>query len=306
MTHALVRVYATVRDHLDAYAVAEHLVPDLMGTPAGSPNWRPRPSPSADLPRGEMAGGPPPLRPCRPPRGGHRKHRQLRCRDVHGPGRPGQRGQPGPRLRRGARHRGRPPVVVRPRGGGRLRGGGGGGVRTRGDSDSVVAACLALAKDGTRSAIEAVCEVAARHTDFESALVPLREAVAPYDTVGPDYRSPPSAPAALPASTPSRNSPRPGHVGGRGRRLPARGPRLGQLRPRLRLHRHHVRRPRRALGSEVPHDWAKTVAESSRLDLNAPARTLTEVTGEIFERDARRHRAHASAYAALTGTPCSD
>lgn len=37
--------------------------------------------------------------------------------------------------------------------------------------DSVVAACLSLAKDGTRSAIEAVCEVAARHTDFESALI---------------------------------------------------------------------------------------------------------------------------------------
>lgn len=25
-----------------------------------------------------------------------------------------------------------------------------------------------------------------------------------------------------------------------------------------------------ALGSEIPHDWAKTVAESSRLDLHAP------------------------------------
>ncbi len=37
----------------------------------------------------------------------------------------------------------------------------------QGDPDSVVAACLSLAKDGTRSAIEAVCEVAARHTDFE-------------------------------------------------------------------------------------------------------------------------------------------
>lgn len=33
MTHALIRVYATVRDHLDAYAVADHLVPDLMRTP---------------------------------------------------------------------------------------------------------------------------------------------------------------------------------------------------------------------------------------------------------------------------------
>lgn len=37
MTHALVRVYATVRDHLDAYAVADHLVPDLISTPRWIP-----------------------------------------------------------------------------------------------------------------------------------------------------------------------------------------------------------------------------------------------------------------------------
>jgi ADP-ribosylglycohydrolase len=46
MTHALVRVYAKVRDHLDAYAVADHLVPDLMTTPRWIPEWRPRHSPS--------------------------------------------------------------------------------------------------------------------------------------------------------------------------------------------------------------------------------------------------------------------
>ena len=37
MTHALVRVYETVRDHLDAYAIADHLVPDLIGTPRWIP-----------------------------------------------------------------------------------------------------------------------------------------------------------------------------------------------------------------------------------------------------------------------------
>lgn len=47
MTHALIRVYTTVRDHLDAYAVAGHLVPDLMTAPAGSPNWRRRRSRSS-------------------------------------------------------------------------------------------------------------------------------------------------------------------------------------------------------------------------------------------------------------------
>ncbi len=72
--------------------------------------------------------------------------------------------------------------------------------------DSVVAACLALAKDGTRTAIEKVCEVAAGYADFESALGPLREAVAPYDTVGPDYRAPSWTPVAPPARRRSRNS----------------------------------------------------------------------------------------------------
>lgn len=37
MTHALVRVYETVRDHLDAYDIADHLVPDLIGTPRWIP-----------------------------------------------------------------------------------------------------------------------------------------------------------------------------------------------------------------------------------------------------------------------------
>src|SRR5207248_341859 len=65
--------------------------------------------------------------------------------------------------------------------------------------DSVITAALSLAKDGTREAIEQVCEVASHRTDFESALIPLREAVTPYDTVGPDYRAP-----SLGARRPSR------------------------------------------------------------------------------------------------------
>ena len=162
MTHALVRVYGTVRDHLDAYAVADHLVPDLIGDPALDPGAGGRgAAPAADLPRREVDRGPAPLRPCRSARGRRRQHRQLRCGDVHGAGRPGQRGQPGGRVRRGAGRRGRPPVVVRQGGGGSLRGGSRRGVRAGCDArHSVVDACLSLAKDGTRAAIEAVCEVA--------------------------------------------------------------------------------------------------------------------------------------------------
>jgi ADP-ribosylglycohydrolase len=61
-----------------------------------------------------------------------------------------------------------------------------------------------------------------------------------------------------------------------------------------------------ALGSPVPEDWSKAVAEASRLDLWQPARTLTEVTREIFARDVRRRRAHEEAFTALGGEPCSD
>jgi hypothetical protein len=59
-----------------------------------------------------------------------------------------------------------------------------------------------------------------------------------------------------------------------------------------------------ALGSPVPQEWAETVAEASRLDLTAPARTLAEVAREMFTRDVARRRAHEAAFEALrAGTP---
>jgi len=308
MTHALVRVYATVRDHLDAYAVAEHLVPDLMVTPRWIPELEAEALP---LQRIFLA------------------EKWLVARLHYGHVDPREAGT-GNIVNCGAAMYMAPVGLVNAANPARAYaealdiagahqssyGREAAGVFAAGVAaacapgatpDSVVAACLTLAKDGTRSAIEAVCEVAARHTDFESALVPLREAVAPYDTVGPDYRSP-----SLGARRPSRLHSI--------EELPVA---LGMLVVAAGDYRHAVLGSVNygrdcdsiatmsgalagALGSEVPHDWAKTVAESSRLDLNAPARTLTEVTGEIFERDALRHRAHASAYAALTGTPCSD
>lgn len=60
-----------------------------------------------------------------------------------------------------------------------------------------------------------------------------------------------------------------------------------------------------ALGSPVPEDWAKTVAEASRLDLWEPAAVLTAVAREVFARDVRRRRAHEEAFAAIGGVGCS-
>ncbi|MGW3411249.1 ADP-ribosylglycohydrolase family protein [Streptomyces sp. NPDC000888] len=301
MTHALVRVYATVRDHLDAYAVAEHLVPDLMGNPRWIPELEAEALP---LQRIFLA------------------EKWLVARLHYGHVDPREAGT-GNIVNCGAAMYMAPVGLVNaanPAGAyaealdiasahqssyGREAAGVfaaavAAACAPGATPDSVVAACLALAKDGTRAAIEAVCEVAARHTNFESALVPLREAVAPYDTVGPDYRSP-----SLGARRPSRlhtieelpialgmlvlSGGDYGHAVlgsvNYGRDCDSIATMSGALAG--------------ALGSEIPRDWAKTVAEASRLDLETPAKSLTEVTREIFERDVHRRRTHETAYAAL-------
>jgi ADP-ribosylglycohydrolase len=308
MTHALVRVYAQVRDHLDAYAVADHLVPDLMTTP----RWIP-----------ELEAEALPL---------HRiflAEKWLVTRLHYGHADPREAGV-GNIVNCGAAmymapvglvNAANPPAAYAEaldvagahqssygrEAAGVLAAAVAAAATPGATPDSVVSACLALAKDGTREAIEKVCEAASRHTDFESALVPLREAVAPYDTVGPDYRSP-----SLGARRPSRL-----HAI---EELPVA---LGMVVVAAGDYRHAVLGAVNygrdcdsiatmagavtgALGSPVPETWAKQVSEASRLDLWEPAATLTAVTREIFERDVRRRRTHEAAFATLGGPGCSD
>lgn len=308
MTHALIRVYDRVRDHLDAYAVADHLVPDLMT----NPRWIP-----------ELEAEALPL---------HRlflAEKWLVARLAYGHTDPREAGV-GNIVNCGAAMYMAPVGLVNaanPAGAyaealdiagahqssygreaaGVLAAAVAAAAGPGATPDSVVAACLSLARDGTRTAIEKVCEVAARHRDFESALGPLRAAVAPYDTVGPDYRAP-----SLAARRPSRLH--------SVEELPVA---LGMLVVSGGDYRHAVLGSVNygrdcdsiatmagalagALGSPPPEEWAKTVADASRLDLWAPARTLTEVTHEIFDRDVRRRRAHEEAFTALGGRPCSD
>ncbi|MFF0158415.1 ADP-ribosylglycohydrolase family protein [Streptomyces sp. NPDC005263] len=306
MTHALVRVYAQVRDHLDAYAIAEHLVPDLMTTPRWIPELETEALPLhrvflaekwlvARLHYGHVdpreagvgnivnCGAAMYMAPVGLVNAANPRAAYAEALDIAGAHQSSY---------------GREAAAV-------LAAAVAAATTPGADPDSVVAACLSLAMDGTREAIEKVCETASRHTDFESALGPLREAVAPYDTVGPDYRAP-----SLGARRPSRL-----HAI---EELPIA---LGMLLVSGGDYRHAVLGAVNygrdcdsiatmagalagALGSAVPEDWSKQVCEASRLDLWEPAATLAAVTREIFARDVRRRRAHEQALTLLGGSGC--
>ncbi|WP_231158098.1 ADP-ribosylglycohydrolase family protein [Streptomyces sp. CNZ748] len=308
MTHALVRVYARVRDHLDAYAVAGHLVPDLMTNPRWIPELEAETIPLhriflaekwlvARLHYGHVdpreagvgnivnCGAAMYMAPVGLVNAAHPAAAYAEALDVAG-AHQSSYGREAAGVFAAAVAAACAPGAT---------------------PESVVAACLSLAKDGTREAIERVCAEAARHTDFESALGPLREAVAPYDTVGPDYRSP-----SLGARRPSRLHAIEELPVALGMVLVARGDVRNAVLGAVNYGRDcdsiatMAGAVTGALGSPVPEEWAKTVAEASRLDLWEPAATLTEVAREVFARDVERRRAHERAFAQLGGAGCSD
>ncbi|AXE85223.1 ADP-ribosylglycohydrolase family protein [Streptomyces sp. Go-475] len=308
MTHALVRVYARVRDHLDAYAIADHLVPDLMTEPRWIPELETEALP---LHRIFLA------------------EKWLVTRIHYGHADPREAGT-GNVVNCGAAMYMAPVGLVNAanpsaayaealdiagahqssygrEAAGVLAAAVAAACTPGATPDSVVSTCLSLAKDGTRTAIERVCEEASRHTEFESALRPLREAVAPYDTVGPDYRAP-----SLGARRPSRLHAIEELPIALGMLLVARGDFRHAVLGAVNYGRDcdsiatMAGALAGALGSPVPEDWAKAVAEASRLDLWEPATTLTAVAREIFARDVTRRRTHEQAFASLGGQECSD
>ncbi|MFF4579116.1 ADP-ribosylglycohydrolase family protein [Streptomyces sp. NPDC001389] len=303
MTHALVRVYETVRDHLDAYAVAEHLVPDLMSVPRWIPELEAEALPLQRVflaekwivarlhyahadPREAGAGNivncgaAMYMAPVGLVNAGNPQGAYAEALDVAG-------------AHQSSYGREAAGVFAAAVAAACLPGA---------TAASVVDTALDLAKDGTREAIAAVREAALRQRDVESALGPLREAVAPYDSVGPDYRAP-----SLGARRPSRLHSIEELPIALGMLLVADGGYETSVLGAVNYGRDcdstagMAGAIAGALGGSgaVPAGWAEQVAEASRLDLHAPAAALSCVAREVFARDRDRRRAHETAFTAL-------
>ncbi|WP_405981131.1 ADP-ribosylglycohydrolase family protein [Streptomyces sp. NBC_00158] len=303
MTHALVRVYTAVRDHLDAYAVAEHLVPDLMGTPRWIPELEAEALPLQRVFLAEKwivtrlhyahadpreagtgnivnCGAAMYMAPVGLVNAGNPAAAYAEALDVAG-AHQSSYGREAAGVFAAAVAAACAPGAT---------------------AATVVDTALALAKDGTREAIAAVREVAPRHRDFETALAPLRAAVAPYDSVGPDYRAP-----SLGARRPSRLHSIEELPVALGMLLVADGRYEAAVLGAVNYGRDcdsiatMAGALAGALGGEsaVPAAWAKRVAEASRLDLHAPAAALAAVAREVFDRDRSRRRAHEAAFDAI-------
>lgn len=170
--------------------------------------------------------------------------------------------------------------------------------------DSVIAVALRLAKDGTRDAIAAVTDAAAGVTDWRSGLGTLRSAVEPFDTVGPNYRAP-ARDARIPSRTKSIEE-LPIALGmlvaGRGDYSEAvlGSINYGRDSDSIAVMSGSIAG---ALGgaAAVPTEWVDGVSTGSQIDIRATAPIMAAVTRDVWAQDQARADRHRAAMAGLTG-----
>ncbi|MGI5487173.1 ADP-ribosylglycohydrolase family protein [Microtetraspora malaysiensis] len=303
MTHALIRVYERVGGHLDAYAAAEYLVPEMMG----EKRWIP-----------ELEAEALPL---------HRvflAEKWLALRLHYGHVDPREAGV-GNIVNCGAAMYMAPVGVVNagdPDGAyaeaidlagahqssygreaaGVLAAAVAEAMRPGATPDSVVATCLRLSRDGTRAAIDAVCSAARDLGHWEGSFETLRAAMRPYDTVADTYRdqglgarrpsrvhSIEELPLALAFLLIAKGDYRETVLGGvnYGRDADSIASMGGAIAG--------------ALGgrSAVPAAWIEEVSAASRTDLVTPGLALASVARRVRAADAERRRAADAAFAEL-------
>jgi ADP-ribosylglycohydrolase len=295
MTTALVDVYNTVRGHLDAYAIAEHLVPLLMGEKRWIPELE---SEALLLHRIFLA------------------EKWLVARLHYGHVDPREAGV-GNIVNCGATMYVAPIGIVNAgspdaayaeaidvagahqssygrEAAGVYAAAVAEAMRPGASVDSIIETALRLAKDGTRDAIAAVIEAASGVDDWRTGLSTLRSAVEPYDTVGPHYRQP-ARDARIPSRTKSieelpialgmlvvaRGDYREGVLGSinYGRDSDSIAVMAGSLAG--------------ALGGidVVPAEWIEAVNEGSRMDVTATGPVIAAVARQVWADDAARANA---------------
>ncbi|MEV6283454.1 ADP-ribosylglycohydrolase family protein [Kribbella sp. NPDC051770] len=169
-------------------------------------------------------------------------------------------------------------------------------------ASGAVEAALDLAKDGTRLAVAAVAEVAEGLDDWEQAIPLLRKAIEPFDTVGPDYRD-----QSLDARRPSRTKAIEelpvalGFVlvsGGDVRQAVLGGTNYGRDADSIASMAGAVTG---ALSGQagVPEEWTTRIAEASKTDLVAPGLVMASVARDLRTADAERWARRTAALDAL-------
>lgn len=303
MTHALVDVYAKRRDHLDAYAVAEDLVPLLMG----EKRWIPELEAEALLLQRIFLA-----------------EKWIVARLHYGHVDPREAGV-GNIVNCGAAMYMPPVGVVNaadPAGAyaealdiaaphqssygreaaGVLAAAVAAAMEQDATADSVVGQALEVAKDGTRAAIEAVAEVAGTISSWRAAIPALRAAVEPFDTVGPHYRQP-----AMDARRPSRTKAIEELPVALGMVLVADGDFESAVLGGVNYGRDADSIASMAgavcgaLGGRaaIRSDWSDRVAEASRTPLEPAGETIAAVAAELFARDYENVRRREVLRAAL-------
>ena len=303
MTHALVDVYAERRDHLDAYAVAELLVPLLIGEKRWVPELE---SDALLLHRIFLA------------------EKWLVARLHYGHVDPREAGV-GNIVNCGAAMYMAPVGVVNaadPEGAyreaveiasahqssygreaaGVLAAAVAAAFSPGATAETVVQHAVEVAQDGTRAAIEAVAEAATGIDDWQAAIPVLRAAVMPFDTVGEEYRRP-----AMDARRPSRTKAIEELPVALGLVLVAGGDYEAAVLGGVNYGRDADSIASMAgaicgaLGGEaaVRADWAEQVAEASRTQLTPAGETIAAVAREVFAKDEERARGREERRAAL-------
>ncbi|MBF8194042.1 ADP-ribosylglycohydrolase family protein [Nonomuraea sp. K274] len=303
MTHALIRVYEKAGGHLDAYSMADHFVPELMSERRWIPELEAEALP---LQRIFLA------------------EKWIVARLHYGHADPREAGvgnivncgaamyaapvgivnaaDPGAAYAEGIDLAGAHQSSYGREAAGVMAAAVAEAMRPGATVDSVVAACLRLAKDGTRAAIESVCEAAAGQGHWDGSFEALRAAMRPYDTVADTYRdqglgarrpsrvhSIEELPLALGFLVIAKGDYRDTVLGGvnYGRDADSIASMGGAIAG--------------ALGglAAVPPEWVEQVGAASRTDLVAPGLAIAGVARRVHADDLVRRRGHEAAFAGL-------